>query len=443
MIPANMELQGQPYYWAQYPDSTGEGGLSPISVVLGLFLVGAVSVSNLPGFSMVVKSIGAYLAITYIFRLVHSNVRVPGEAWFFLAWVLWASTGVLVAAIPSVVLALLETVFLIWVMIVIVAGLTESRKVLSFNMAMFLVAAVIVGGHSYLTGEFARAVAASQARTAVLADKTRIAGLALNANAFGILMLMTTVAIAYFWTIPHRSLNPAVKKTILLLTMLACAIAVVLSGSRKSLMGLVLFYLFWIWFCYRRLLIERISILLAVFAAFAVGGAVVIALARNTRIGVHMVQSWAGYTESGIAGGLGEGRAGMYEDAFKMALEHPLMGVGLGHFRLRSRSHLAAHSEYAEVLSTTGIIGMIIYFGWYVVLWRRTGKIRKYSTDLNDRNIAGLARAVLLTILIMNFSMWIFTQKVPWVILASFIGYTHVIWKRTVADQALAAEQSG
>ena len=380
MIPAttNMELQGQPYYSDERQISANrEGGLSPISLVVGLFLIGAVSVSNLEGFSTVVKMIGGYLAIAYVIRMTRSpNVRIPGEAWFYLAWMLWAGTGAFVALVPFVVLDFMQTLFLIWAMIVIIAGLTGNRKVLSFNFAMFLIAAVIVGGYSLATGEFTKAAASGQARTAVLADQTRVAGLALNANAFAVLMLMTTVVLAYFWMMPPRRLNPTLKKTVLLLALFACAIAVVLSGSRKGIGGLVLFHLFWLWFCYRHVLARRILVLLGVLLVFTIGGVLVTVLAMNTRLGARLEQVWTGYSDSGISGSLGQSRSELYREAFVMVGENPLMGVGLGHFRIRSRFLKASHSEYAEVISTTGVVGAFIYFGWYVVLWRRTGRIR-------------------------------------------------------------------
>jgi O-antigen ligase len=438
----NMELQGQPYRLPEYQNSANEGGLSPMSLILGVFLIGAASVSNLTGFSVLVKGLGIYLAITYLFRIVRYRVRIPGEVWFYFAWTLWASTGIVVALVPSHALNVLGTVLQICLMIVIIAGLTNNRKALSFNMAMFLIAAVIVGGYSYATGEFDRAAASGLARTGVLADQTRVAGLALNANGFATLMLMATVALAYFWMMPPRALNATLRKVILLLAMFACAIAVLLSGSRKGLVGLALLHLFWIWFCYRRVLFRRVSVLLTVVGIFTIGSVLLTILGMNTRMGERMLESWTGYEDTGIAGGLGRTRADLYQDAFRMISEQPLVGVGLGHFVVHSRSHHAAHSEYAEIIATTGFIGAFIYFGWYVVLWRRTGKIRKYSTDLNDRNIAGLVRAVLLLILILNFTMWIFSQKVPWIILASFIGYTHIAWQRTVENQSLAAEQT-
>lgn len=66
--------------------------------------------------------------------------------------------------------------------------------------------------------------------------------------------------------------------------------------------------------------------------------------------------------------------------AVKCFNEYPLLGIGLGNFRNYSVMHggpdLYAHNNWVEVLSTTGIIGFLIYYGNQFVLFFRILKSR-------------------------------------------------------------------
>jgi len=61
-------------------------------------------------------------------------------------------------------------------------------------------------------------------------------------------------------------------------------------------------------------------------------------------------------------------RSGMYIEALKFFYDNPLFGIGFNHYRLLSIYQSYSHSTYAEILSTTGLIGSIIYFIPYLII---------------------------------------------------------------------------
>lgn len=63
-----------------------------------------------------------------------------------------------------------------------------------------------------------------------------------------------------------------------------------------------------------------------------------------------------------------QARSRMYVEALQFFYEKPLFGIGFNHYRLLSVYKTYSHSTYAEIISTTGIIGTIIYFSAYVVI---------------------------------------------------------------------------
>jgi len=350
------------------------------------------------------------------------------EVFTYFTWFVWATLGAAVAVVPELFWPKWFTVLQIWVLIVVISGFTDNRRILSLNLAMFLVAAAMVGGYSLVTGEFQSAAETGE----------RVEGMAMNANAFGILMTMATVCMAYFWMQPTRR-SAFVKYGILLAAMAGAAIAIVLSGSRKSLLGLVLFYALWLFLCYRREIVRRGQVLLVVLLGVGIGGYGLVTFAAEMGIGSRMLRTWQYMHGDETALGAGQERVVLYREAGRIIGEHPVMGVGLDHYKVHTAIYGAsAHSESAEVASNTGLIGAFVYFLWYFVLWRRAGKIVTASPDPLDRRNAGLIRATILLLLALGLGSWFFTSKTAWVIMAGFIGYTHAVWSRIRQEAGVA-----
>lgn len=61
-------------------------------------------------------------------------------------------------------------------------------------------------------------------------------------------------------------------------------------------------------------------------------------------------------------------RSGMYREAYMMFTGNPLFGVGFNQYRLLSVYGTYSHSTYAEIISTTGIFGTVLYFTAYIVI---------------------------------------------------------------------------
>jgi len=404
--------------------------LGVFAVPVALFIVLAVSVSEMPGWNYAVKAMGVLLAAGYVIFTLRTRHRIAPEIYLFIAWITWGLMGVFVARSQTVFWRTVGTVFQIWVMLVILSGFTASRRALSLNLLAFLVAVLIVGGYSYVTGEYRRAEVAGE----------RVAGLALNANEFGWVMLLAAVGLAYFWMLPTRL--RLLKFGLLIAGMLGVTAAVVLTGSRKGLLGLLLFFAAWLWFCYRKDLPRRPAVLLVIVLGLAAGAAFLVSIAGGTVMAERLGRTWTAL-RGGSTHGSGVERLGLYQTAWHVFAEHPLLGVGLNQYRFYSYGMLSAHSEYADVLCSTGIPGFLLYFALFVVFWRRTGKLTKRAPDPVTAKIVGLIRALLLVILITNFARWNYSSKYTWVILASFIGYTASLESRLRAQAGEVWKVSG
>jgi O-antigen ligase len=341
--------------------------------------------------------------------------------------VAWALTGVFVAVSGYLFWSQWATIFQIWVLLVIISGLTFAQRLLSFNLVWFLVAAFLLGGYSFVTGEFRRA--------ATEGTVERVAGLAMNANQFGWIMLLATVAMAYFWMLPTRA--RALKYTVLSLGMAAAGVATVLSGSRKALIGLAVFYVLWLWFCYRRDALRRPVVMAMALGVLAVGALLMAQFAREMPVAQRFQETWDAFTGKRMGGG-GMNRLDLYGIAWRLFLKSPVVGVGMDNFRLYSGGAVA-HSEYAEIAADTGLVGFVLYFAVFVVLWRRCGRIIKEHPDPLAVRVAGLARALLIVVMILNLGRYNYMDKPAWIVFGSLIGYTSAVRQSWRAQQASAA----
>ena len=387
-----------------------------VAIFMGIFILSATTVSRVAVGNYVVRGLGAILGLAYVIRSLRARMRPSPEMILYICWIAWSLTGLVGARSSVMYWMIFWTVVQVWLMITIISGLTETRRMLSFNLIMFIIGALVVAGYSYVTGEYRVA----------REEGERVAGLAVNANTFAWLLLLAVACMAYFWQLPTRA--GLLKYAIVGLAMAGASVAIVLSGSRKAIIALAAFYILWLLFCYPREIARKPALLLVILLIFTVGAYGFISLVSQTVAGERLGQTWDFLSGRTLHGG-GSVRLQLYEDGVRIFLNNPIRGVGLMNFRFFSTSHHVAHSEYVEILCDTGLPGFVLYFSIFVVLWRRAGKIIRYSDDPQAIRTAKLLRALLVVVMLMNFGRWNFTSKPAWIVFGSFIGYTHAVWR--------------
>lgn len=124
-------------------------------------------------------------------------------------------------------------------------------------------------------------------------------------------------------------------------------------------------------------------------------------------------------------------RARLYRKAFELTLESPLIGVGLDVFRTAGLNFRMignnSHSNYMEVIASTGLLGAPLYFGMYYCWWSRLAKSRSVLRDprLAVRYTAAVALAT--TILVFDVAWVTYYEKLIWLVLAGLIAEVHLL----------------
>jgi O-antigen ligase len=98
--------------------------------------------------------------------------------------------------------------------------------------------------------------------------------------------------------------------------------------------------------------------------------------------------------------------------------------VGLGNFVTHSSSGAYAHSDFMEVLATTGFVGFVLYFSIYLVLWRRLRRVSKRHTDATSRYMAGLYQAAIITLLTLGLGVPNFLNPLHLYVIGVLVGHT-------------------
>jgi O-antigen ligase len=134
--------------------------------------------------------------------------------------------------------------------------------------------------------------------------------------------------------------------------------------------------------------------------------------------------------ETGDFSGVGDnslsGRAALYKKAFDLFLGSPLIGIGLDGFSTAGLGYRQignnAHSNYMEILCSTGLLGALSYFSIYAYWWSRLHSLR-----LALRGSASAGRLTLLmslagAILVIDLAFVTYYTKITWLLFAGIIG---------------------
>ena len=197
----------------------------------------------------------------------------------------------------------------------------------------------------------------------------------LNPNAFGIIMLM---GIFCFFV-----LSIGKRPAFLLFSLTAIGFilyGVMLTGSRKTLLGILLFI--GIWFVTQFIpALYRKSPILCITVTFAsimtVAGLLLIFWQPLSE--TPMVQRLMHFSDE--SGNIV--RLSMYGTAIDLLLQHPLLGIGFNQFQFIGGFGFYSHSTYAELLSCTGIIGTIVYGAVFIIMI--THMVQAYRAASRDR----------------------------------------------------------
>lgn len=378
-------------------------------LLLIIFVLGLVLKYQLPFLPQINRLAGIAIMALYGLIFLHYRLRIPKEILLYGGFILWGViSGAIVAADRDLFLKSVRTLVQLWGLVWAVSGFTFFQKDAKLAFIPLIVGGVAIVGYSLISGEYRAAVDPLTGE--------RIASILTNPNDLGFYAFLSIVGILYFW----RRTEKMIIRICLLSLVGVLALGIVYSGSRKAFLGLMAFGLLWLWFCYRMEIFSSWRNMLLILVVITGGYLLVNYAIEATVMGSRLQLS----IESG---GLGATRSGLYREGWDFFLQNPIAGLGFGNFVAYSFYEQYSHSDYMEALATTGILGFLIYFSIYPVLWKKIAQVARTHETTEVKYHAGLFKAFVITLLILAFGRINFQSIMAWIALAGVIGYIEAL----------------
>ncbi|MGV8042526.1 MAG: O-antigen ligase family protein [Thermoanaerobaculaceae bacterium] len=303
----------------------------------------------------IIWSGGAVVGLATVAKCKAAVLRVGAEVWFLLGFLVWAALGVLllVGTSPSDV------------------TVRYFRLVLQFAAIIALLRTVMrrTGGMNWFWASFVLVVVyhvimqpaeVSDNPLADLITPTRMAAVGAGENTLGWYGFMGALG-AMVLLGEIRKIWPRV---VLVIGGLFGVFAVVASASRGGFVALVMATVLWPLMCLRVRVRQTASFVVAVLVIGAAGYLFVERLYSGSYLSARMGDTESEREREGS-------RLNLLQVAVDLTVRNPVLGVGFGEFAVASGTGAYAHSDGAEVAASTGLVGFLLYFSIYRVLWKR------------------------------------------------------------------------
>lgn len=425
--------------------------LSLAKWLIVLFVIGLVLQYKWEFLPPINRILGIGLVVISTYYLFKNHENIPVEVILFGIFIIWSAfTGVLMVRDSSTFIKAVRLLVQLWALFFGVTIIAKVKEDAGVAFVPFILCAIVLVGLGLIAGDlsFDDPFSIYDRSTSFLN----------NANELGYYALMGIVSMFYFFTpkgnepmgssnkngrieFRGRRLMPkcfvqqskdtsntsAAVRLLLLMIMIPLGTAIVFSGSRKSFLGLIVFLVAWIWFCYRKTVFRKLSSFILTVSMLMSLYLSVNYVFKSTYLGDRL--------QIAIENQGDRTRNGLYVDGIELIQEYPIAGVGLRNFMFYTRYETDAHSDFIEVLATTGIVGFVLYFSIYLVLWLRLGRVEQLSLTTFDTYQVGFFKAVILMLLFLAAGRDNFLYAQTWVILSGIVGYSCVLeQKRSLVE---------
>ncbi|KFF13693.1 O-antigen ligase family protein [Flavobacterium hydatis] len=200
-----------------------------------------------------------------------------------------------------------------------------------------------------------------------------------------------------------------IKKNFLFFTLFLVTTTIFLTAARASLLNLFLIFVVYILFYLKShsfnkssLIKSSILIIPVLIALFASNRSLEKAKDNDRYKSVTNRITQINTGDASV-----KARFTYWENAIKIAQENPLLGVGLGNYRIESIPYekfqendfsvsLDPHNDFLEILAETGILNGLLYFSFFIfILFVNIKRLIK-STDSNTKTVAVLTLMLLI-----------------------------------------------
>jgi O-antigen ligase len=375
------------------------------------FIIAAISVASLEGYAQYTKFYGIICAIFFLIGSIRSGIKFPAECLFYAAFLAWTLLGFVGVKNPLLYVIGLTTLIQIVGMFIIIANISVNEKATRFLMWAFLIGCGIVAVSGYVSGQY---------QAAELQEGERVAGLALNANLFSMIMVLASIFVLFLFRF-YRSI---IMKSGFVVIFMILSLLILASGSRAGFLSFGLFVVIWFFLTYRKEIFQKPAVALVMAVGFIVFSGFMVYKMQDSTLFQRFLQ--AGFALSGDTEGDSSTveRMHLIHTGIGMILEKPLFGSGIQGFAAEYGRYYS-HCNYIEIFVAGGLPGGLLYYSIFVVLWLRTVRLKKHLTESKDIDMVHLIRAFIVIRLISDIVHVNYNLKVDWISVAILVGWAY------------------
>lgn len=355
------------------------------------FFVSLLLASQFPVINTIITRVIAPFFTLYCFVLyLDKPQNIPPEFYLYGIFSIYCFSGVWIVknfnaymSFQSLILQL-EVLFFC---ILVVLGKTKSIRY--YFIAVFLIAISMLVISLFFQGNL----------ISLLSDNQyRLDSVGANPNSVGFALLSGIFALTYLWIL----LKSLIVRSLLFIMLFVFSVAIVFTASRKTFITLLIFLVLWFFFCLLRESSKRpLMVIVIIIMLYAFSQLYKFAI-EEAFLGERL--SWYNSYQDMAK----NDRIWMMASAWEFFKENPILGIGLGQFAVLSGFGYFTHSDFFEIISTTGIIGTGLYFSIYIVLWQRLSRLWKYSSSAKQKYEINLFRIFIVCLLIIGLGATIF-----------------------------------
>lgn len=266
---------------------------------------------------------------------------------------------------------------------------------------------------------------------------TMVSGASVSTNDIGALMAFGCFAILFaFGTRENRRLY----KTILKIVYIIGAVSVIfIAGSRKSILAILLFFIFMFLLCAQDVFKDMSAARLIVITLLILAATIFVYyyLLPNVE-STDMYRSVFGDKVSSKAES-DQSRRELYTYAFNHFLEHPVWGLGFRNFQVVHSIY--SHSTYAEPIACSGM-GALLYLVPYATILVKQIKLIVLNKDcVEDRLWQKQLLAFYISFLFVGIGIPYIYKDIPCIILAMFIASQKISFARIQGTDDISASE--
>ncbi|MHC4525117.1 MAG: O-antigen ligase family protein, partial [Planctomycetota bacterium] len=352
---------------------------------------------------------GIVCAIFFLIFSIRAGLNFAAEWLAFGAFLIWTVFSYLGSVAPYLHRTSFFTLVQIAGMFLIIVCVSQNLKATHLLLWSFLIGCSIIAASGYVTGQY---------QQAELQEGERVAGLALNANTFSMLMVFAAAILLYFFK-AYRSI---VLKAGFAAGLLIVSLLIIASGSRTGFISFGVLVSIWVFLSYGKQIFQKPSTAITMIILFVLFGVFVAYRLRDSLLFERLIQGV--FTLKGETGDTSSmERMHMFQKGLKLIGSNPLFGAGLQGFAAHYGRF--SHNNVIEVFTGAGLPGGFLYYSIYLFLWFRLRRLKKWFSEPRDIDMLNLVKTFIIVRLISDMATVSYYNKASWIFIAILVGWAY------------------